>query len=164
MEWVIVVALLVILSFAFVLLVGAPYVPTLTSQTKLALDMVNLKPGETLLELGSGDGKVLVAAAKRGLNVVGVELNPILVLVSRVRTWRYRKQVKVVWGNLWQSDKWPPSEGIFVFLLPKYMKRLDHVISSWHTQPVKLVSFAFPIPQKATAKQHQLGIYVYEYK
>ena len=164
MEWVIVVALLVILCFALVLFVGAPYVPTLSPQTKLALDMVVLKPGETLLELGSGDGKVLIAAAQRGLRVVGVELNPILVLVSRVRTWRYRKQVRVVWGNLWQSDKWPQSEGIFVFLLPKYMKRLDRAISGWHTKPVKLVSFAFPIPQKAIAKQHELGIYVYEYK
>lgn len=164
MDWVVVVALLVILCFAFVLFVGAPYVPTLSAQTKVALDLADLKPGETLLELGSGDGKVLVAAAQRGLNVVGVELNPILVLVSCVRTWRYRKQVRVIWGNLWQSDKWPQSEGIFVFLLPKYMKRLDRAISNWHTKPVRLVSFAFPIPQKATTKQHKLGIYVYEYK
>jgi hypothetical protein len=164
MEWLIAVALLIILCFAFVLFFGAPYVPTLSPQTKLALDMVALQPGETLLELGSGDGKVLVAAAQRGLNVVGVELNPILVLVSRVRTWRYRKQVRVVWGNLWQCNKWPQCEGIFVFLLPKYMKRLDYAINGWHTRPVRLVSFAFPIPQKKTTKRHELGIYVYEYK
>ena len=164
MDWVIIAALFVIVCFAFVLLFGAPYVPILSRQSKLALDMVALKPGDTLLELGSGDGKVLVAAAQRGWNAVGVELNPILVLVSLIRTWRYRKQVKVVWGNLWHSEKWPPSEGIFVFLLPKYMARLDREIGQWHTKPVRLVSFAFPIPHKATVDQHKLGIYVYEYK
>lgn len=164
MLWLFIAAFLIIFCFAFVLLFGAPYVPTLPEQSEIAMDMIDLKPGETLLELGSGDGKVLIAAAERGWNVVGVELNPILVIVSRLRTWRYRKQVRVVWGNLWHTQKWPKSEGIFVFLLPKYMEKLDKEIATWHTQPVTLVSFAFPIPHKSTARKHKLGVYVYEYK
>lgn len=163
MQWLILVALVIVLCFAFVLFFGAPYVPALSKQTYLALDMIALKPGDTLLELGCGDGKVLIAAAERGWNVVGVELNPILVVVSRIRTWKYRKQVRVVWGNMWHTDKWPPSEGIFVFLLPKYMERLDTAVTKWHTKPVRLVSFAFPIPHKTTANQHKTGVYVYEY-
>lgn len=164
MLWLLIIFFLVTFCFAFVLLVGAPYVPTLPEQSQIAMDMVDLKPGETLLELGSGDGKVLLAAAERGWNAVGIELNPILVVVSWLRTWRYRKQVKVVWGNLWRSNKWPQSEGVFVFLLPRYMEKLDREISKWHTKPVTLVSFAFPIPHKKTLRKHKLGVYTYEYK
>lgn len=164
MLWLFIGAFLIIFCFAFVILFGAPYVPTLPEQAVLAMDMIDLRPGDTLLELGSGDGKILVAAAERGWNVVGVELNPLLVIFSWLRTWRYRRQVRVVWGNLWHSHKWPQSEGIFVFLLPKYMERLDKEIIRWHTQPVRLVSFAFPIPHKTTTRKHKLGVYVYEYK
>ena len=164
MLWVFIIAGLILFCFAFVMFFGAPYVPTLPEQSKLAMDMIDLKRGETLLELGSGDGKVLLAAAERGWNAVGVELNPILVVISRLRTWRYRKQVRVVWGNFWHTNKWPQTEGIFVFLLPKYMDKLDKEISRWHKQPVKLVSFAFPLPHKKVTSQHELGVYVYEYE
>jgi ribosomal protein L11 methylase PrmA len=71
-------AVLVIL-FGFVVAFGAPYLPTLRPQITMALDMLDLKKGQTLLELGSGDGRVMMAAAERGWNVIGYELNPLLV-------------------------------------------------------------------------------------
>lgn len=163
-QWMILGVLLVILCFGFVILLGPPWVPTLTPQAKRALDMIDLKPGDTLLELGSGDGKILLDAARRGWNAVGVELNPILVVISRLRTWRYRKQVKVKWGNLWETKTWPQAEGIFVFILPKYMPKLDKKVTQWHKSSVKLVSFAFAIPGKETISQHKSGVYLYEYK
>lgn len=152
----------VVLCFGLVVLVGAPYLPTLDRQVKVALDLVDLQPGQTLLELGSGDGKVLIAAAKRGWNVVGYELNPILVLVSWARTRGYRHQVKIVWGNFWNDTKWPPAEGIFGFILPKYMQKLDTKVMHWHTKPVKVVSFAFAIPDKAPTEQRH-GVFLYDY-
>jgi len=163
-QWILLVVVVVILCFGFVILFGPPWVPTLTPQAKRALDMIDLKPGDTLLELGSGDGKILLDAASRGWDAVGIELNPILVVISRLRTWRYRKQVKVKWGNLWQTEKWPKAEGIFVFILPKHMPKLDKKIAEWHTGSIKLVSFAFTIPGKKTIRQHKSGVYLYEYK
>lgn len=71
----------VIIIFGFVILFGAPYLPTLKPQIKIALDMLDLQPGQTLIEIGSGDGRVLKAAAERGWNAVGYELNPVLVEV-----------------------------------------------------------------------------------
>ncbi|HEY1835773.1 MAG TPA: hypothetical protein VGG13_03050 [Candidatus Saccharimonadales bacterium] len=163
MQWFELAASLIVLCFAFVLVVGPPYVPTLSKQAETAMDMVDLRLGETLLELGSGDGKILLAAAKRGWKVVGFELNPILVFISYLRTWRYRGQVKVVWGNFWNTEKWPPAEGIFVFILQKHMKKLDTRIAQWHQQPIRLVSFAFTIPDKKPAETDKHGVYLYEY-
>jgi SAM-dependent methyltransferase len=164
MEWLILAGIIIILCFGFVLLFGPPYLPTLHKQARIAIEMINLKPGQVLLELGCGDGKMLKAAAATGVYAVGFELNPILVVVARLRTWRERKYVRVIWGNFWQTDKWPQADGIFVFVLPRHMLKLDALITRWHTKPMKLVSFAFPIPGKDTAKQSKQGVYLYEYR
>lgn len=152
---------LLLVCFAIVLLFGAPYLPTLTSEVTTALELAELKAGDHLLELGCGDGRVVLAAAKRGLKVTGYELNPLLALVTWLRTRRYHKQVRVVWGNFWNRP-WPEAQVIFVFLLPRYMARLDAKISA-ATKPVKLLSFAFEIPDRKPVRR-KAGVYLYEYR
>lgn len=155
--------IVVVLSVCFggVLLLGAPYLPTLKPQVEAALELADLKPGQTLLELGCGDGKVVIAAAKRGITVVGYELNPIMATVAWLRTRRYARQVRIVWGDFWNTP-WPPADAIFVFLLPKYMPKLDKIVTRKASKPVKLISFAFTIPDKRPAKQRR-GVYLYDY-
>lgn len=151
-----------VLLFGFVVFFGAPYLPTLKGQTEYALEMLDLKPGQTLLELGSGDGTVIKAAAERGLKVVAIELNPALVLVSYIRTFKYRKQVRIIWGNFWLKA-WPEADGIFVFLLDKYMEKLDKkIIQTYEGKNIKLASHAFKVPGRKIAKEKG-GIYLYSY-
>ena len=161
MTWLVIIVGIVVLLFGMVVLFGAPYLPTLKPQMNTAFELLDLEEGQHLLELGCGDGGVLVAAAKRGYRVTGYELNPLLVIICRVRTWKYRKQVRVVWGNFWLK-KLPAADGIFVFLLPKHMDKLDKKITQEFGKPVKLVSYAFAIPTRA-AKQEQGGLYLYNY-
>jgi len=162
MQWVVLGVLFIFFLFVFVVFFGPPYVPTLSPQVKAALDLLDLSPGETMLELGSGDGRILKAAAQRGWMVVGYELNPILVLISWLVTRRYRKQVKIVWGNFW-SKKWPPAEGIFTFMIERQMKMLDDRIEKLPYRPVKVASFAFKLPNRRLIRQSK-GIYLYEYR
>lgn len=152
----------IVLCFAFVLLFGAPYLPTMRRQVGVALDLLDLEPGQLLLELGCGDGKVLQAAAQRGIRCVGYELNPLLVVVCWLRLWRYRRLVRVVWGNYWRAD-WPRADAVFGFILPKFMSKLDAKIISEHRGPLKVVSFAFPIPHKKLVRSDE-GVYLYHYK
>ncbi|MEI9913557.1 MAG: hypothetical protein WDN66_00885 [Candidatus Saccharibacteria bacterium] len=155
--------LLIVFIFCFAaLVVGAPYLPTLNTQVNAALDLVDLRKGQTLIELGSGDGRVLIAAAKRGINSVGYEINPILVVVSYLITMRYRKQIKIVWGNYWKKQ-WPDADGVFVFLISRYMRKLDSYLSDYPHKPIKLVSFAFKIPDKKISRSED-GVYLYQYK
>ncbi|MDB5185397.1 MAG: hypothetical protein JWN38_1205 [Candidatus Saccharibacteria bacterium] len=155
------VIFVLLLCFGGVLLYGAPYLPTLNKQVQAALELADLKSGETLLELGCGDGKVLIAAAERGWQAVGYELNPLLALVAWMRTRRYGKRVRVVCGNFW-SAQWPPSQAVFVFLLPKYMKRLSNKIIQDCDDSVKLVSFAFPVPGAKPVRQLE-GVFLYDH-
>jgi SAM-dependent methyltransferase len=153
---------LVFLCFAFVILFGAPYLPTLRPQVHAALELANLKPGQTLLELGCGDGKVLIAAAQVGVKSIGYELNPLLAFIAWVRTRRYHRHVKVVCGDFWRAE-WPTTDAVFTFLLPKYMNKLDTKIIRYHSKPVKLVSFAFKIPGKHIDAEKQ-GVFLYQYE
>jgi SAM-dependent methyltransferase len=145
-------------AFAGVIVRGAPYLPTLDKQARSALDLLNLQPGQTLLELGCGDGKILLLAARSGLKAVGIELNPFLVIVARLRTWRYRKQVRVIWGDLWLVQ-WPPCDGVFTFLLAKFMRKLDKRMVKVRKP---LVSFAFKVPDRPVTSEKD-GVFLYKY-
>lgn len=157
----IILVLFALACFGGVLLFGAPYLPTMESQIEATFEMAGLKAGDTLLELGCGDGRILIAAAREGMNAIGYELNPIMAFISWARTRRYRRQVKVVLGDFWRKE-WPPTDVIFVFLLNRYMEKLDKKCMQYPHKPVKLISFAFKVPGKKP-KVEKRGVFMYEY-
>jgi SAM-dependent methyltransferase len=152
----------ILFCFSFVVLFGAPYLPTLGKQVDISLDLLDLKPGQTMLELGCGDGRVLIAAAERGWNAVGYELNPLLAFMAWARTRKYGRRVKVHCANFW-AIKWPVTDGIFGFILPRYMSKLHKKVIQECRMPVKVVSFAFVIEDKKPTAQ-KCGVYLYKYR
>lgn len=186
MAWLFLAGLLIIGLFSFVLLFGAPFLPTLSNRKKDALELLDLKPGQVLLELGSGDGRMLIEAAKLGIKGIGYELNPLLVMYSKLISFKYRKLVTIKLANYWQI-RLPECDGIYVFLLNPYMSKLHNKITQEisnrvnpvGTRPpkggrdgsdkllpgsdgVNVVSFAFQIPEKKHAKEIN-GMYLYVY-
>ena len=53
-----------------------PYVPTPPDVVERMLDMANVKPGDFVIDLGCGDGRIAIAAAKRGARAFGVDIDP----------------------------------------------------------------------------------------
>lgn len=160
--WTFVICVLVGCVFLFVIFYGAPFLPTRSARVREAVDMLGLKPGQTLLELGSGDGRILRAAARRGIASIGYELNPILVWYSRLLALRYRGLIEVRLGNYWNGPL-PQCDAIYVFLLNPYMRRMDAKISQDLRRPLRVVSFAFPFPDRKPAKEAN-GLFVYDWK
>lgn len=158
-----VIALLITtICFGGVILVGAPYLPSLSDHQKNAFKLLNLKKGQTVLELGVGDGRVAIYAARKGLKVVGYELNPVLCMLAKIRTWKYRKNVQIIWGNFWHK-KWPKSDAIYVFLLPKYMNKLHDKCLAYKSKPLLVASVAFEIEDYSHFK-YEHGVFLYKYK
>jgi len=152
-----------VLVFGAVILIGAPYMPTMATARREALDLLNLEKGQLLVDLGSGDGAMLIEAARRGLRVVGYEINPFLVLISWFRTRPYRKQVKIRWANFWWADLLD-ADGIFVFLIDGHMQRLDDFIKKQATKKtIKLASHAFQIPGRVSAAKKG-AVFLYRYR
>lgn len=161
MEILILILAVIIILFGFVVFLGAPYLPTLKNQRLEAIKMLGMKPGQTLLEPGSGDGRMLKTAAQAGIKAYGYEVNPLLYLVSIIVTWRYRKLVTIKLADYWLA-KWPPCDGIYVFLRERYMKKLDKKIIQEYGNKIKVVSFGFKIPNRRETKKAS-GLYYYEY-
>jgi cyclopropane fatty-acyl-phospholipid synthase-like methyltransferase len=152
---------LAFLIFGLVPLKGAPYLPSLKTHRQVALELLNLKPGQVIYDLGCGDGRFLKAAAKRGYKVVGYELNPSMFIISWLVTRRYRSRVKLKLGDFWKADI-SDADAVYVFLLDRYMKQLDHKLKVEGKKGLKLVSHTFKVPgKKPTAQKY--GLYLYEY-
>ena len=152
---------LLVLPFGIGAILGAPYVPILRKQSRDLLELASLKPGQTLIDLGSGDGRLLKQAAARGITCIGYEINPYLVFISRLVCWRYRKLVTIHTANLW-TIKLPPADVIYVFALDRYMTRLDQKFAAEITRPTIVVSYIFEIPHRQPIR-HTPNTYVYQY-
>ncbi|XP_029445894.1 ATP synthase subunit C lysine N-methyltransferase isoform X2 [Rhinatrema bivittatum] len=79
-----------------------PFVPATSTQIENVLKMLQSRSG-SVADVGSGDGRIVIAAAKEGFPAVGYELNPWLVWYSRYRAWRQGVQHN---AKFYRSDLW----------------------------------------------------------
>ena len=155
-------AILLIIAYGLVIFFGAPFLPTLRAERERAFDLLNLKKGQLFVDLGSGDGIMLVMAAQRGLRAVGYEINPFLWFYSWLRTRRYGRKVKVKMVSFWRADL-SDADGIFVFLITHHMKHLDLLLSARQSKKkLKVVSNSFKIPGRKI-RQTSGPMFLYEY-
>lgn len=159
-DWVVVAVCISLIVLCGIVFFGAPFLPTKKAQITAALDLLNLKKGQLVLDLGAGDGRVALAAARRGLRVRGYELNGLLALVAKIRTWPYRHSVSIKWQNYWQADL-SEADGVFIFSASRFMRRLDKKLAA-AGKPLRLASIAFKVPGKKIVEQLN-GVFLYQY-
>jgi SAM-dependent methyltransferase len=101
------------------------WVPTPPSLVELMLDMAKVTKDDFVMDLGSGDGRNIIAAAKRGARGVGVEYNPDMVALSS----RLAKEAGVadratfVQGDMYEADI-SKATVMAIFLLTTNMEKL----------------------------------------
>jgi SAM-dependent methyltransferase len=94
------------------------------------LSMAQVGRGDVVFDLGSGDGRTVIAAAKRGARAVGVEYNPDLVALSRRSAERERlphEQARFVQGDIFETD-FSSATVVTLYLLPDLNLRLRPVL------------------------------------
>ncbi len=146
---------------------GAMYTSTARVKIRRALDAVDMKPEDLLIDVGCGDGRVLREAAKRyGVIGRGYEINPIAYLKARLLTFG-RRGVEIRYRNFWNADLRGASI-VSCSLFPDVMRRLGEKLSMELTAGARVISFNFPIPGwkpqstlRASSKLHNDPIYVY---
>ncbi len=87
--------------------VGAGWEPTSRKRVRRMLEMSGAGPSDVVYDLGSGDGRIVVEAARTfHARAVGVEADPLRVLFSRaaVSVLHLQGRVKVLWGNFFHVD------------------------------------------------------------
>ncbi len=102
--------ILMLLSFPLLELnaqnLDVPYVPTSEEVVDIMLDVVNAGPGDYLIDLGSGDGRIVIAAAKRGAVGHGIDINPKRISEARENAAKAGVENKVLFieDNIFTTD------------------------------------------------------------
>lgn len=101
----------------------APYVPSKKEKIKKALKLVNPK-NKIFYELGSGDGRVVLEAAKMGANAIGIEQSWIRILYSKWKTRQQNLNAHFIHGNIFKQNL-SSADIVFIYLLHQGVDKLE---------------------------------------
>ena len=124
---------------------GAPYLPTRRKKVKRMLELAQVKPGETVYDLGCGDGRVLIMAAKKfGAMGVGIEIHPLRYIWCQIKItfMGLRRKVKIKYGDLLDQDI-SSADIVFCYLLPSTNVKLEWKFIKELSSKTRIVSNTF---------------------
>ena len=130
---------------------GAPYVPSKRRDIVALFDMLALSSKDTLLDIGSGDGVVLLEANERGVTAIGYEIHPLFVVLSR---WRLRRasRVQVQWANMWRAPFPEMVTVVYAFSVGRDSRRLKKKLQNEANRlgrTFTFVCYGNPLPGRA---------------
>lgn len=166
------IILLVAMSAAVAGLSAAPWLPTLPSQRRHLLENLKLHDGQTVIDLGCGDGSMLFTVARRYPNVlcVGYDISLLPLFIGWIRKFlffRAYRNVHIRFGNLFKQDV-SQADVIFIFLLSKCYPKLVRSLQGRVNHQARVIVEAWPLPEiepRETLKAEQLlPVYIYSGK
>ncbi|MFO7732221.1 MAG: class I SAM-dependent methyltransferase [Candidatus Aminicenantes bacterium] len=122
-----------------------PYVPTPVEVVDEMLRLVDIKPGDLLYDLGCGDGRIVVAAAKRfGIKAVGIDIDPVRISESNQNAIEagVTDKVRFIEGDLFETD-FRDASVITMYLLTSVNLRLRPKLLAELRPGTRLVSHSF---------------------
>ena len=102
---------------------GAPYAALSHNRIVTMYKLLKPKKGRRFLDLGSGDGRVVKYFAKKGVDSYGIEINPLIYVVSKFNT-RGIKKSHIKLGDYWGED-FSKYDYISLWVVPHTMPRLE---------------------------------------
>jgi protein-L-isoaspartate O-methyltransferase len=156
---VLVILFLSILVLAVIRLV--PYVPARPAKVGLMTKLAGIKAGERAVDLGSGDGRIVIAFARAGAQAHGFEINPALVILSRLNILRagLKGRAFIHWKSFRGQD-FSAFSVVAVYGLPHIMKNLEAKLRKELKPGARVVSLAFPFPSWRHFKKEE-SVYLY---
>ncbi len=102
------------------------WVPTSPALVEKMLDLAKVTTDDFVIDLGSGDGRMVIAAAKRGARALGVEFNPKMVELSRqlAKEAGVADRATFIEGDMYEADI-SKATVLALFLLPENLRRLE---------------------------------------
>ena len=149
----------------------APYVPTPQAIVEKMLEAAHVKPGETVYDLGSGDGRVVITAAQKfGANAVGIEVRADLcrIATEKIKALGLQDRVHMMQASALHVDL-SPADVVTMVLLTSSNELMKPQLVKYLKPGARVVSNQFPIKGwkpvetvKARAGTMEHTVYVYE--
>lgn len=143
---------------------GLPSKPTNPERIREALQLANLQPNETLYDLGAGDGRVLLIAAREfGAKAVGIEIGPVqcALIWLRAVAGGFGERIRIKMGNFYKAEL-NDADVVFIYATSQEVLKLAPLLEKKMKPSSRLVSISadFPEWEPTTFDDHDL-IFLY---
>ena len=145
------------------------FVPTPKLIVRSMLHLASLRRGETLFDLGAGDGRIIIEAARRfGARAIGIEIDPNLANRIRERIAATKSQAELIEADFFTVDL-TPADVVAIYLSASTNERLAPKLSSELRTGARVVSLDYELPgwrvsRQVEVKSSGIGRELYLYK
>jgi predicted RNA methylase len=145
---------------------GVIWLPTKKRDYERIAKLIDLKPGMTLCDLGSGTGNLLFYfSSKYNIKCIGIEISPVLYLYSKFKSLFFKK-VEIKYGNFFKNDL-SEADVIYAFLHPKmYEKLKEKIVHEVKKDSTIIVLSTWPFenlnPSKISQKNRDTTYFLYK--
>jgi len=146
-----------------------PFVPTPRPIVRRMLNLADTKPGDRLIDLGAGDGRIVIAAARWfGAKALGVELHPDRYAIIRNSVPSLKPNLEALRQNFFKADL-SNADVVTMYLLPSVNEALRRKLERELHSGARVVTHDFSIPDWAPSRveliQGPLGLHaIYLYR
>ena len=126
----------------------APYVAAPEHAVDKMLEAANLQPGETLYDLGCGDGRIVIAAAQRyKVKAVGIEISETLAksVAEKVKKEGLQKRVTIIHGDFMKTDL-SKADVVTLYLATTANDTVRPNLEHFLRPHARVVSYDYPVP------------------
>ena len=142
---------------------GAPFAASNRRRIKTMLELANIKDGQKVVDLGSGDGRILIAAVKKyQVECVGYEINPFWYFVSlfKIRKNEVNNRVKIYRKSYWSEDL-GQFDVVFLYLIPYNMKKMARKLQAELKPGALVISNGFKFNNWPSIREEN-GVFLYK--
>ena len=150
--------LLLLLLWRPAFALDVPFVPTPENVVAKMLEVAAVGPGDVVYDLGSGDGRIVIAAARRKARGVGIDIDPQRVKESRANARKAGVAGRVEFreGDLFQAQIGEASV-VTLYLLPSLNLRLRPKLLAELKPGTRVVSYGFDMGDWRPDATHRAG-------
>ena len=127
---------------------GAPWVPTSMSKVHKMLQLADVGPNDVVYDLGCGDGRTLITAARTyGARAVGIEIDPLRYLWCQmlITVLGLRGRIRIIFGDFFKQDL-SEADVVTCYLLPSTNEKLEGKFKQELSPITRVVSHDFLFP------------------
>lgn len=141
--------------------VQVPFVTTSSDKMRTLYELTRLSPGDKAIDLGSGDGRVVLELAKWGFNVTGYEKNSDLIKKTeeRIKLTNLKHLITLHNSDFWEADL-ELYNLIYIYGMGSIMGRLEEKFEKEAKNGTILITNIFKLPHKKEKKRIN-GFYLY---
>lgn len=135
-----------------------PYVPATTKQVENVISALKGRSG-SLIDIGSGDGRIVLEAAQNGFKSHGVELNLVLVMYSKIKAFMAGQRGSATFArqDLWKTN-FRKYDNVVIFGVEQMMLELEQKLQKEVPSQGVVVACRFPFPNWKPSQEIGIGV------